>query len=115
MQHQYYFTPLYRWNRDSTNPKLSEYEKMAKGLSCDVLLTFEHGSLNANNKTYKYLNRKPYSNLFDIDCDVFYGDNNLAGEEWHIYKNGWVVFNVNGSGLPIVESYLGKMRFIARK
>jgi hypothetical protein len=46
----------------------------------------------------------------DIVYDKYRGDNGHAGHEIHIYRNGWVIYNVLGSGVPIMKSYLGRYK-----
>lgn len=134
MLRYYHFIPKRKWNEAGFKPEIRNYKPISPSRidrsiqnsnayvtkmrgwdmtapTIFVIATHENGEevLFAYGNTYSQSEKN--NGLVDsdsIDYVVFKGPNQWAGEEWHIYENGYVTFNVMGSGRPIVESYLGK-------
>lgn len=114
---EYYFVPLYKWNRtNNIKPTIEDYAKFSKwDIKKPTNFAIVNDKLFAYGKTYGLKSNKygqPFGKLFDnsTNCNVFFGSNSMAGEEWHVYDNGWATFNIMGSGVPVIDSYLGQYK-----
>lgn len=129
MSQEYQFIPLYKWNRESIFPKLSEYNEINYlNLSDFVIkngapsnhdmtkptilaITNDKSKLFAYGSVFNFRNSMTKGGLFGgVTYDQYYGDNGHAGHIINIYRNGWVIYNESGSGLPITKSYLGRFK-----
>lgn len=119
---EYYFVPLYKWDGTNIEPNINNYSELdhnAQNFNGKWNLTEPTIFAICNNKLYGWgktydlqANQSlKYGNLFnDENCRIFFGSNSMAGEAWHIYSDGWATFNILGSGLPVVTSYLGQFK-----
>jgi hypothetical protein len=134
MLNYYQFTPKKKWNEVSTIPNIREYKPISLSMldqsiqNNNAYVTKNRGwdmtkptlfIIAKGNVLFGYGNTYEKSNessqirgVESVESSVFRGPNEWAGEEWHIFENGWATFNVLGSGRPIVESYLGKFEQI---
>jgi len=130
MNEEYTFIPLYKWNNSSTFPKLSDYKRVNLNISDfsikngapsthDITQpsiftpTNDWSKLFAYGSEFKFKDTMTEGGLLDnVVYNKYRGDNGHAGHEINIYKNGWATYNILGSGVPIMKSYLGRIKQI---
>jgi len=128
MNQEYQFIPLYKWNNESTFPKLSDYKRINPNISDFAIkngapsmhnmadpttfaITNDKSRIFAYGSTFQFRNSMTKGGLFeDVIYDEYRGDNGHAEHEINIYRNGWVIYNMLGSGVPIMKSYLGRFK-----
>lgn len=126
MTQEYQFIPLYKWNRESIFPKLSEYNEISLSeftikngapsrhdLTKPTIfaITNDKSKLFAYGSEFNFSNSMTKEGLFgDVIYDEYRGDNGHAGHKMNIYRDGWAIYSESGSGVPITKSYLGRYK-----